>query len=133
MKMCEKLFTVISEIEKTECTRRSDLGTPLHSRSNQELITMGAPSPQFHRVEVGDKVAILICEVDGWVAQTEEGTLLNPWTGKPFSTVESASKALKFRLKHGKWPNNQTQKCPRCGCFFSGSKRQGYQNPNEHP
>jgi hypothetical protein len=66
------------------------------------------PFPQYDRVEANGRVAILINDGRGWLAHCHDGVHQNPWTGAPFNQLVNAKKAIKARLKFGKWPGKVT-------------------------
>lgn len=64
-----------------------------------------APFPQFHRLDLDGRVAILVQDnPESFIAITEQGTWLNPWTKQPFKKLKDCKKSVKYRLQKGFWP-----------------------------
>lgn len=94
--------------KNTECSQKSlgkvsNAGSSLTGLRRKPEVERPL-SPQHVRVEVSGHIFFLEGTSSGWTAITEQGTFINPWKERPFSTKESAIHAVKRRLQKGRWP-----------------------------
>ena len=90
---------------KTPLGKVSNAGTSLTGRGRKS--EQERPLSVVHsRHTWAGHLVILEGSPEGWTAITEQGVFINPWKNRPFSSALSCHKAVRYRLKKGRWPGS---------------------------